>query len=270
MESITETDLIITVIVGTLMMFVLVTVIVWAVIKYQKKVLQQQEDLRLAELNYQSELLSASIKAADREREAVSMNIHDEIGASLNVVKLNLAHIPFKFKVDEELKTLTRNNELKIDEILAELRAIYSNIGSPSLRKLGFMRGLESICKQIGENGLIKTKIEYNGLAQQRFDPEMESQLYRLSKEVLNNIIKHAQTAWIEVTMIIKNEQFVLEIRHEGKELMDADVKEILKQKKGLGLKSIFARMQVLGGEINYIGTLVSIRVPLKKLQSGE
>jgi signal transduction histidine kinase len=270
MESITETDLIITVIVGTLMMFVLVTVIVWAVIKYQKKVLQQQEELRITELNYQSELLDASIKAADREREQVSMNIHDEVGASLNVLKQNLMLIPLNMGEKEKLQEVAKSNQLMIDEILANMRAIYHNLSSPTLRKSGFVKSLDSICQQVKESGLLKVNINYHGLEEYRFDAEMESQLYRVCKEVLNNIMKHAQAKVIDIEMALTTEQFTLEINHSGKGLSDADVKELLKQKKGLGLKSIFARMQILGGEINYLGTLVRIKVPLKKMNHGE
>lgn len=251
MENITETDLVITVIIGTLLMFIMAGVIVFSVIKYQQKVLQQKEKLRLAEKKYQNDLLEATIAASEREREKVAKNIHDEVGTLLSVISLNQRKMRKNLGNESLVIETLDANSLLLSEIMENARAIYNDLASPTLTRLGFVRAFTQLCGQINdshENQLIFISEEMEA----RFDNKTEVQLFRICKELLNNILKHSASSKITVNFQSLPQLFTVSIHYNGNGINDENVKSLMDNNKGLGLKSLYSRAQVLNASINY------------------
>jgi signal transduction histidine kinase len=78
-------------------------------------------------------------------------------------------------------------------------------------------------------------------------------QLYRLTKEILNNIIKHASASEIEVTISLTKNILHTKISHNGNGITDNEVNELIDSGRGIGLQSIFSRGQLTGSKINYL-----------------
>jgi two-component system NarL family sensor kinase len=267
MES-KEIDIIIVLIGGTLVMLLMIAVVIYSVVRYQKRVLKQREVLREVEKKYQNDLLDATITATEKEREVVAKNIHDDIGSLINIIKMNNSTLK-NYIVNEPHATelIQANNQIAI-EIYENIRSIYNDLMSPTLVKFGFVRALSQFCQQITKSKVVKVvfdPIELN----LNFSDKMNMHLYRVCKEVINNVIKHSESKEIIVTMEHTPESLVIKIKHEGKGINDEDVKLILQNNQGLGLKSLYGRMQILDGSINYISkqgeeSLILIRIPIK------
>ena len=75
-------------------------------------------------------------------------------------------------------------------------------------------------------------------------DEKLKVNLYRVIQEVLQNSIKHAQANTIEIHFYLQKETLTLSIKDDG---IGFDPKQ---QHKGIGLKNIKSRAQLLNGKL--------------------
>ncbi len=233
-------------------MLILVAFIVLFVLLYQKKMLAARAMIKENDNIHQRKLLDASIEVAEQERKKIAANIHDDIGMMLNVLKLNLTKIQ-RNRTDETLtSTLLTNSNLLIEETIAAIRVISNDLMPPTLVKLGFIKGITELCRQVEASGIIDIHLLLN-ITTIQLEKKNEIQLYRLVKEVLNNIIKHASASTIELTINATVEFMTITISHDGKGLTNEMMQKLSESNEGLGLKSILSRAQLTNSVIQYI-----------------
>lgn len=201
---------------------------------------------------HQRKLLDASIEVAEQERKKIAANIHDDIGMMLNVLKLNLTKIQ-RNRNDETLtETLLINSNLLIGDTLAAIRVISNDLMPPTLMKLGFIKGITELCRQVKLSGVIDIYLKLN-VDSIQLEKKNEIQLYRMIKELINNIIKHANASTIELTINATIEFMTITITHDGKGLTNEMVQQLAKSGDGIGLKSILSRAQLTNSVLQYI-----------------
>jgi signal transduction histidine kinase len=264
MEGRQELDIIITLIAGTLAVLTMSVAIIISVIKYQKNVLKQKEVLAQTEKRFQTELLDATIIASEKERELIAKNIHDDIGVLTNVIKMNNSQIKVRLKDEDATSELIKTNNQLLLEINDNIKSISSDLVSPTLTRYGFVKALEQLCSKLPST--LKVHLNYPS-EDMRFDKKTESQMFRSCKEVLNNIIKHSSSSEITIDINFAAGQLMVSMCYNGSGIDNEEVKSIMKTNKGLGLKSIYGRMQILGGQVNYFKKQgineVSLSVPI-------
>lgn len=77
--------------------------------------------------------------------------------------------------------------------------------------------------------------------------------MYRLVKEMINNIIKHASASKVELTINATNEFMTITISHNGKGLSNEMMQQLAESSDGIGLKSILSRAQLTNSVLQYI-----------------
>lgn len=252
MESKSEIDVSSLVAIGTMGMLILVFFIVLFVLLYQKKMLANIALIKENDNIHQRKLLDASIEVAEQERKKIAANIHDDIGMMLNVLKLNLTKIQ-RNRNDETLtETLLINSNLLIGDTLAAIRIISNDLMPPTLMKLGFIKGITELCRQVKLSGVIDIYLKLN-VDSIQLEKKNEIQLYRMIKELINNIIKHANASTIELTINATIEFMTITITHDGKGLTNEMVQQLAKSGDGIGLKSILSRAQLTNSVLQYI-----------------
>lgn len=263
MEVIKDREVIILLCAGTGLILFMVIIVVWAIIAYQKKVLEQKEDLRKKELEYQNNLLKASFEVADKERKLIAENLHDDVGANLTVVKRNLRSIQSDLVEPEEVLAKQELNNKLLDEVLQTVRNLTSQVSNPLVENFGFFTGLNGLIEKF--NGVEGIKVNYihDTIMPERFNAEKELQLFRVTSEVLNNIVKHSLPKMICINIDLLDNKFCLKFSHDGIPMSDLEMKEITLGSKGMGLKNIVGRLQVIGGTIYYNGNEILITLPL-------
>lgn len=251
MENKAQSDIVILVVMGCLGMLILVAFIVLFVLYYQKKVLAQQNQLQAAENKYQRRLLSAAIQVEEKERERIANNMHDDVGTWLNVLKLNLIKVSRNAADRELTQKLSADNLNLIEESIQSIRGIIKDLAPRALKKFGYITALGDLCKHISSSGEIGVTFLQNNL-ETRLPEQTELQLYRLTQELLNNIIKHTGAKIITVELKPVNAFYNLFISHNGRGITMQQVSELSKQEKGLGLKSIQSRAQLINAKVTY------------------
>lgn len=162
MENKSQIDVFSLVVIGTMGILILVSFIVLFVLLYQKKMFANKALIKENDNIYQRKLLDASIEVAEQERKKIAANIHDDIGMMLNVLKLNLTKIQ-RNKNDEKLtESLLDNSNLLIGDAIAAIRVISNDLMPPTLMKLGFIKGITELCRQIKSAEVIDIYLQVN------------------------------------------------------------------------------------------------------------
>lgn len=233
---------------GCLAMGMLAIGIVLFVVAYQKRVLANKE----AENRFQSQLIEATLLSEQSEREKIARNLHDDIGTSLNILRLNLEKIK---RNATNIQTTEKTSDLALEMVsstIQNLRMVSRDLMPATLTKLGLVESLHELFKQINESGA--THIELvNPDTNAKVDNKTEVQLYRICQEVINNLLKHASATHIKVTVTLQSEKdFNMQVQHNGVKFTDEDVQRIYNLNKGVGLKSIESRTRMINASIHY------------------
>src|SRR5262249_53141444 len=145
-----------------------------------------------AEIAMQKEMRTkAIIEAEEKERRRIAQDLHDGVGQILSAAKLNLSSFSSKItlKTDEERDALKNAVEL-IDDSVKEVRAVSHNMMPNTLIKLGLASAVREFITKIGNIPNLKVDLEIVGL-DKRLSEQIETVLYRVTQEIVNNIIKH-------------------------------------------------------------------------------
>lgn len=229
----------------------LVSFIVVFVVFYQKKALEQRTILNERETTFQKTLLNASLEIAEQERSKVAANIHDDVGMILNVLKLKINKAAKNPGNEDLTKGLLGESNKLIEETIDTIRGISNDLMPPALAKIGLISAFVDMCSQLTATGMLE--VEFDSKEDEvSWDKKKEVQLYRVVKEILNNILKHGKPTKIKMEVYTNDKSFVVAILHNGKGVTSEEIKRLTDISTGLGLKSIMARAQLIGSTIDY------------------
>jgi signal transduction histidine kinase len=231
---------------------ILVSFIVLFVLFYQKKVLEQKTLSAATESTFQKTLLNASLEVAEQERAKVAANIHDDVGIILSVLKLKLNKAIKNPGNEETAKTLFAESNKLIEETIQIIRNISNDLMPASLANIGIVSAFMDMCDQLNATGMIQVNFESNE-EEVPMEKKKQVQLYRLVKEILNNVVKHSKASKILVSVNVNNHILVTTIEHNGVGVTSEQIKKFTDESKGLGLKSIAARTQLIGAKVDYL-----------------
>lgn len=235
--------------IGTLGMVLLALSIFFFFITYQKKMLKKQLELNETRARQQEEIIQNTISAQEKERKRIAQDLHDEVGAMLSVVKLNVGRIEKKSEgpVAKELAAETKNY---LDEVITQVRRISRSLLPPSLEKLGLYFALEELANWVNKAEQLKIICWKNG-EQFRFDGKKELAVFRIVQELLNNAIKHSDASVINInTRFSPNGYLMISVTDNGKGFVMNE-----KLKTGLGLKNLESRTQIIGAKFKIKST---------------
>ncbi len=126
-------------------------------------------------------------------------------------------------------------------------KAIAYNLTPSVLSDYGLIKALENYCTKM--NQLNKTHITLLVSSHFRVDKVVETIIYRIITELVNNSLKHSKTESIFLSITKKGKKLLIEYKDYG---IGFDLQETLKQDKGLGLRSIFNRLNSIQGTYSF------------------
>lgn len=256
----------------TPVMLILAVGIIVFVVLYQRRMLQHQENLRQLQLVKQHQLLEATFKAQEDERRRVARDLHDEVGAMLAVVKLNLHQMVTSANLqDEAFLAKSYNMKQQLDEVLTSVRRISHDLMPVVLEKMGLVPAFEAMRRTLAATGQIELFLHYNQ-KNTRLPAQHELLLYRMVQELLNNTLKHARASQVNIDLDFGAATTLLKYKDNGIGFnMDA-MREEQQQSGGLGIMSLQSRTALLDGSIHIhsepgTGTTAEISIPVLPLQ---
>lgn len=218
---------------------------------FKKRIEREQEALRTAEINFERQISEASMKAEQQERVQIAMDLHDEIGALVTILKINILNAQNRLDQPERLFGLLADTSEVIEKTADTIRRISNRISPPTLVKMGLDTTLEELVKTINATGKMAI-YNHSNLNGMRFRLGAELNIYRIIKETINNILKHSHTEQVNLDLKRTNENLKITFSYVGLGLNNAQVEHLLRQEKGSGLKSIQSRINNFRASISY------------------
>ncbi len=230
----TETGIYIALLSGGTILALLICFFVITIVRYQRtKVAFHRSRIR-EEFNY-----------LDKERQRLAYNLHDDFGSSLSNIKLRLQCMN---NLDKENTAIIEKAESTIDDIMHKLRQFSFDLMPSVLQREGLTEALRELIDLIPASSGIKANCLCNANIT---DPDMEIHIYRITQEILNNIVKHAGATRVNLILFETTANIELKISDNGRGFKK---EEKMIQMKGVGLHSITARTEILKAKL-YLDT---------------
>lgn len=205
----------------------------------------------------EKEKLLQEVTLLENERSRIAADLHDELGALISAVKINLECVNGANEGDRELLAKTAGY---IDSTMHKVRELSNNLVPQVLQKKGLCSALEELAAMLERSGSLKIKIQYDD--QPALPQGKNLHVYRIVQEILNNAVKHSQASVITVVLETKNEKLTVHVTDDGVGF-DSGV-----QGSGQGLGNIMRRVDLLEGKL-YLdaapgkGTQYEIEIPI-------
>ena len=249
-----QEKLVMAIIIGCTAMFGLIVVFILFVAIYQRKMIEKENKIQLFEQEKQIQLFKASTEAEEEQKKKIAHNLHDEINPLLTILKFNLSkhHIAIKKGM------LTPDNFIEdgkmLDKAIEGIRTICYDLIPSFFMEYGLIPSLESYVKNIKSTDNIYGDFTSNVIPEEveSFSQQEQLNIYRVCLEILNNLFKHSGCSSFKLSIFSKNQNLIVEITHNGKGVSNEEMILFTDNSKGLGLKSLKARLILLKANINY------------------
>ena len=194
------------------------------------------------------------------ELRRVAQVLHDEAGQLLALVHIAVADVAVALP-PKARGSCTRVEGL-LAQVEAELRDLAHEWHPSALAHLGLLPALESLAEKVARRTGIRVAVA--GDADVRLPPAVETALYRIVQEALNNAIKHAAARSVRIELQCRPHKVTCSVRDDGRGF-DA---MRCSQAQGLGLTGIRERINTLGGSMRLHtapskGTTIQADIPL-------
>ncbi len=212
----------------------------------------------------EKEMLQKMVAAQEVERGRIARDLHDELGQQLTVLQLKLSSVKDRCDVAElcdeidVIREVVHKIDNSVDFLAWQLRPAI-------LDDLGLHAALERFVNQWSRHSEISAELIAPGREGARFPPEVETNLYRIVQEALNNCHKHASCDHVSVVLRERTGRVMLLIEDDGQGF---DVKDENKRSRGMGLSGMKERTELIGGKFDIEsspggGTTIMISVPV-------
>ncbi|GAI20682.1 unnamed protein product, partial [marine sediment metagenome] len=195
-------------------------------------------------------------RAQEEERKRIARELHDDAAQVLGSISRQLDNFIRKkqgFAPNEVL--FLKDLQVQLNRGLQSMHRFCQALRPSLLDDLGLIPALRSLAKGLQESDGIATDLKVLG-GERRFSPEVESLLFRIVQEALNNIGRHAQASEAQVVMEFAEDRIKVSISDNGRGFELSGRVDDLPRSGKLGLAGIQERARLLGGTIEVKSTL--------------
>lgn len=224
-----------------------------------------QEQLHLYQDQLRS-LASQLILTGEQERRQIASDLHDRIGQALVLAKIKLGVLGNSL-TSSELTTSVEEIRALLDQTLEDTRTLTFELSPPVLHELGLEAALDWLADQMQEQHNLRIEVETFEQSNS-LDDEMRALLFRGVRELLVNVVNHAQTGYAKVVLKKNGGNIQVEVEDDGVGFDSSQLNDYRKGSRGFGLFDLRERLDLLGGSLQITskpgeGTRVVIVAPL-------
>ena len=238
-----------TYIIAIIVMLIFVCFIILVVFIYNKKQLIQQQEDQIRESEFKNQLLQKELerqKAIQLERERISQDMHDDLGAGISAIKLQAEFLKYKMPKEsytEDLEAIINTSEdmnLAMREILWSLNSENDTIGN-------FIEYTSLYVKRFLDKTTIDSQLDSNIVEKETtLSVKARRNLFLVVKEAVHNVYKHSQAKNIHIQFKQTDTSFKIAVIDDGIGLSDTI-------QKGNGLTNMSLRMEGINGTFEIV-----------------
>lgn len=200
--------------------------------------------------NAKKQQVDSYIKGIEKEKSAISADLHDDIGSRLSHFKRQMEHTS-----PEEVEVVK-----KVSLVIKNVRKLSHKLSTPVFEDNEFLISLRHL---ILTYQTVDTEINLQLFdLPKNIEKQISAQLYRIIQSQLSSIERHAKASQVDVQFFYHNEELVLAIEDNGVGF------SFNKNNPGLTMKDILSRVELIHGIIEIssskkYGTSIMINVPI-------
>jgi PAS domain S-box-containing protein len=232
-------------------------------LKKMNETLEERVEKRTSTLlSYQKQLRSLAdklSKAEENERQHLAGELHDNLGQLLALCKMKIDLLP---KSNGEVEEATK----LMNDAIRYTRKLMSDLKPPpSLEEEGLKAAMEWAARNIEKHDL-KVSI-HDDERPKKLDEESRSTVLKAVRELLLNVVKHADTDEAQINLSRKGNEICIAVEDEGIGFNPEKQEAEESLEGGFGLFNIYERIDLLGGNLDIEsvpgeGTRAVITVP--------
>ena len=236
---------------------------------------RKQAEQKLWEYQHRLKSLASQLTIAEeRERRRIAADLHDQIGQTLALARVQLAMVKKSASGDDLTARIDELSE-SMRQAARDTQNLVFDLSSPSMNELGLAAAIsewleEKIAKRYG----LKTECVDDGHKKPINDDE-RAILFRNVRELLTNVVKHARANQVSVSIESAEGSLKIVVRDDGIGFDYRGVSQTGGSEGGFGLFSVQERMTDLGGGLEIAsepgkGCRVTLTMPVGKRREME
>jgi signal transduction histidine kinase len=211
-------------------------------------------------------LATQLVRTEEKERYRIAADLHDHVvqAIALSIMQISAVrkrlHDPDKIIALNEICDAHR-------EIIQQIRYVIYDLSPPQLDRIGLTGALQEWLEEhVEKRHALKVECIAENV-DSRLNKDLHSILFRNTRELVTNVIKHSQATRLTVTLRTQGKMVKIFVRDNGVGFDTGGLPRALKEKEGFGIFSIMERMNDISGSLEiisepYQGTLAILSVP--------
>jgi PAS domain S-box-containing protein len=227
--------------------------------------LQHEINVRIEAEERVKALLERLVDVQERERRRLALNLHDELGQQLTALRLAIDALKNTKPRTAEAKARFDAMEKIVTQMDRDVDFLAWELRPAALDDVGLEASLQEYLRQWSWTQGVVADF-HASLGDARLPGDVESHLYRIVQEALNNVSKHAAAKRVSVILERRGDDVTLIVEDDGRGF-DVEAARAARG-AGMGLVGMHERAASLGGQLQYEsapghGTTLFVRIPI-------
>jgi signal transduction histidine kinase len=218
-------------------------------------------------------VLRRLVAAEETERGRVSRELHDRLGQDLTALKLGLQIVRKQRPCPPKMRGSVSKLEGLADSLMRDIHRLAWELRPAALDDFGLEMALRRHADEWAELSGVPVDFHSRGVTARRLAPELETALYRIAREALTNVVRHAKARRVSVLLERRSDHVLLIVEDDGQGFEAAALLRAPATQGKLGLLGMQERATLVGGSVEIesnpgAGTTVFVRLPLSSADS--
>lgn len=201
-----------------------------------------EEEVALEKIMKQKEITEAVIAAQESERSEIGRELHDNVNQLLGATRL---YIDMARRDEVNRDSLLLSSSTYTLQAIDEIRKLSKTLITPLITEIGLVDIIKDLSEDIMLVHPIKINLSIKDFTEKVLNEKFKLNLFRIVQEQLNNILKHAKAATVQIRFLQTADEIELLIIDDGVGF------DTLTRKKGVGLINIKSRVELYKGILN-------------------
>ncbi|QHF44814.1 two-component sensor histidine kinase [Pseudomonas sp. S35] len=209
-----------------------------------------------------SDLVNRLLHAQEDERKRVAYDLHDGLAQTLAGLHQRLQGFAGRCPALPDTLAADLQAILNLAQhSVGEGRQLIAGLRPTVLDDFGLFKALDKEADRLRDAGI---NVVWRAHCEARLPSQVEIALFRIGQEAINNVLKHAQASWVQLTLELRDGQACMQVDDDGQGFACAKPQD---DAQHLGLATMQERASLLGGDFSCAsglngGTQLRARVP--------
>ena len=196
---------------------------------------------------FEQELVKTQMEVQEHTLQTIASDIHDNIGQLLSITKLTLTSITPDGDIEKNSVKLNNAKEL-LNNATTELRQLASLLHAENLLANGLQTAIGTELNWLSKSERLRVNYSTKGETEAALSHQTELIAYRITQELLNNVVKHAEASEVNVTVFNNEDGIEISIEDNGKGFRPEETRQ---NSNGLGMRTLFNRAKLIRAKLH-------------------